>query len=107
MVYVEPTHAIRFLLAFSPFLRRPLLAGSSFRIGTPLPSLVSTRIGPCSWGGGVGSDPKNESACFAISRFICSKVRTDWPRPRISFTDSRASPYGPFTHRCWSQPCST
>jgi len=57
MLYTAPTQAIRFLFAYSPGPRRwwgfgPFSSSASGRrIGTPLPSAVTTVVRPENWTG--------------------------------------------------------
>jgi hypothetical protein len=75
IVYTTPTHASRF-----PLLA-PLTFGdfdaSSPRIGTPLPSAVSTWIVPSSCASGHGLHSRNASTRAAAPDIICSRRRTE------------------------------
>ena len=79
-MYTVPTVAIRFWLAFSPFVRCAGGAGSSGsrRITIPLPSALATTTSPSSSAGGRERVSRYDSACSAMSRFMCSRLATDW-----------------------------
>ena len=53
------------------------------RIGTPLPSAVHTNSSPSFSLGGVGCASQNSSAAVAASRWLRSRVCTDWVKRRI------------------------
>ena len=70
--------AICFLFAFSPFLRRAPAGiwSAGRRIGTPLPSAVTTTISPSSFFAGAGRDTRNSPTVWAIFWFIRSRLST-------------------------------
>ncbi len=76
------------------------------RIGTPLPSAVTTSISASSSGGGIAS-PRKPSTYPDISRLICSAVRTLTVVPSQARSDSTDPPKASWMHKRCNQSSST
>ena len=77
------------------------------RIGTPLPSAVTTSNGPSSSGGGTSSDARKAGAYAATARFSPSNARVPNRRPRSISREQPASANDSFRQSRWLQSSST